>query len=87
MAVKIVKFKRHNGAIPYFIESVVPPELPSGPLIGITRDSEDCYVPWETLVEVTDEEFKGHKKKAKGDGKKLQSIPTSVESETPVEVA
>ena len=52
---KLVEFKLHNGRIPYFIEERYG-NINGPRYIGITRDSDECYVPLAALTELTENE-------------------------------
>jgi hypothetical protein len=56
---RLVEYKLHGGAVPYFIEDGgywIDPAFPHK-LIGVTKDDSCCYVPIISLIEFTPAEL------------------------------
>ena len=72
MSKRIVEYKLHGGHIPYFIEDGGY-FTGAGKLVGVTKDSDDCYIP-NTLVVLNESDLKaylGNKNMKDRDGKTL----------------
>ena len=57
MSKEYIELKLHNGKVPYFVERTFSNCNISGKYYGISRDTEQCYLP-ATVVIKTEAEFK-----------------------------
>ena len=57
MSKEYIELKLHNGKVPYFVERTFSNCNISGKYYGISRDTEQCYLP-ATVVIKTEDEFK-----------------------------
>ena len=57
MSKEYIEFKLHAGKVPYFVDRFLSISPINGKYYGISRDTEQCYLP-ATVVIKTEDEFK-----------------------------